>query len=113
MSNKKVPVQNPLSLDRGSKSELPEGGFYVVRGGELVRVERSEDDLPTVPVSHAAKDALLQLRRLCRRALGGYRPDLALVASALVLHACEQLDAHTIVVEHAHRVSSAKPEGRR
>ena len=111
--NSKVPVQSPLSLDADSKSELPEGGFYVVRGGELVRVERSEDDLPTVPVSHAAKEALLQLRRQCRKALGGYRPDVALVISALVLHACKHHDAQAIVVEHFHRVSPAKPEGRR
>jgi len=109
----KVPVQNPLSLDDDSQSELAEGGFYVVRSGKLTRVERSHDDLPTVPVSHAAKDALMQLRRECRKALGGYRPDVALVASALVLHACAKGNAQTIVVEHAHRASSAKPEGRR
>ena len=113
MSNKKVPVQDPLSLDDGSQSELAEGGFYVVRGGELVRLERSDDDLPTVPMSAAAKDALMQLRRQCRKALGGYRPDVALVASALVLHACAQGNAQAIVVEHFHRVSPAEPEGRR
>ena len=112
MSNK-VPVQNPLSLESSSKSELMEGGFYVVKLGELVRLERSEDDLPTVPMSQAAKDALLQVRRQCRMALGGYRPDVALVASALMLHACEHLDAQAIVVEHFHRVAPAKPAGRR
>jgi hypothetical protein len=112
MSNK-VPVQNPLSLDGGSTSELAEGGFYVVKRGELVRLERSEDDLPTVPVSRAAKDALLEVRRQCRMALGGYRPDVALVASALVLHACEHCDAQAIVVEHFHCVAPAKPGARR
>lgn len=109
----KVPVQNPLSLDGGSTSELMEGGFYVMKHGELVRLERSVDDLPTVPMSQAAKDALLQVRRQCRSALGGYRPDVALVASALVLHACEYCDAQAIVVEHFHQVSPAKPGARR
>lgn len=66
MSNK-VPGQNPLSLESSSKSELMEGGFYVVKRGELVRLERSEDDLPTVPMSQAAKDALLPRPTCCRR----------------------------------------------
>ena len=55
---------------------MQEGELYIVKDGELKHLPRSDDDLPKVPVSEAARDALLQVRRKCRRALGGFRPDL-------------------------------------
>lgn len=87
---------------------MQEGELYIVKDGELKHLPRSDDDLPKVPVSEAARDALLQVRRKCRRALGGFRPDLALVTSALVLYACER-EPIAIVVDHFHEVMPAVP----
>jgi len=87
---------------------MQEGELYVVKDGELKHLPRSDDDLPKVPVSEAARDALLQVRRKCRKALGGFRPDLALVTSALVLYACER-EPIAIVVDHFHEVMPASP----
>ena len=87
---------------------MQEGELYIVKDGELKHLPRSEDDLPKVPVSEAARDALLQVRRKCRKALGGFRPDLALVTSALVLYACER-EPIAIVVDHFHEVMPAVP----
>ena len=87
---------------------MQEGELYIVKDGELKRLPRSDDDLPKVPVSEAARDALLQVRRKCRKALGGFRPDLALVTSALVLYACER-EPIAIVVDHFHEVMPEVP----
>ena len=78
---------------------LQEGDLYVVKQGQLMHVER-EGDLPKVPVSEEAKEALLQLRRRCRRVLGGFRPDVALVASALIQYAASLPQAETIVRDY-------------
>ena len=75
---------------------LEEGELYIVQKGQLRHLER-ESDLPKVPVSEGAKQALLDLRRGCRGALGGFRPDVALVASALIEHAASLPEAEGIV----------------
>lgn len=87
---------------------MQEGELYIVKDGELKHLPRSDDDLPKVPVSEPARNALLQVRRKCRKALGGFRPDLALVTTALVLYACER-DPIAIVVDHFHEVMPAGP----
>jgi hypothetical protein len=68
--------------------------------GELKHVERLLDDLPKVPVSKAAHDRLLDLRRCCRKALGGFRLYIALVASALIEHGAGGDDAAAIVARY-------------
>jgi hypothetical protein len=103
-----VPATNALKELWG----LQEGELYIVKDGELKHLPRSDDDLPKVPVSEAARDALLQVRRKCRKALGGFRPDLALVTSALVLYACER-EPIAIVVGHFHEVMPAVPADER
>src|ERR1700674_1283528 len=88
---------------------LLEGELYVVQNGRLQHVERASD-LPKVPVSEAAKEALLNLRRNCRRALGGFRPDIALVASALIEHGASLPQAQDIVQAYACTVMGGKSE---
>ena len=85
---------------------LQEGDLYVVKQGQLMHVER-EGDLPKVAVSVEAKEALLQLRRRCRRVLGGFRPDVALVASALIQYAASLPQAETIVRDYDEAIRSA------
>lgn len=65
---------------------LIDGELYVVRNGRLHKIDRS-NDLPKVEISDDAKDALRALQRRCRRLLRGFRPDIALVASALIEYA--------------------------
>ena len=82
---------------------LEEGELYVVQNGQLQHVERASD-LPKVPVSEAAKKALFDLRRTCRCMLGGFRPDIALVASALIEHAAALPQVQDIVRAYARTV---------
>ena len=88
-------------------AHLQEGELYIVKQGQLRHLER-ESDLPKVPVSEAAKAALLELRRECRGALGGFRPDVALVASALIEHAAALPQAEGIV--RAYFYASVEPK---
>lgn len=84
------------------RQEMPmlEGELYVVRNGRLQHIERF-NDLPKVEVSDGAKEALRVLQRRCRRLLGGFRPDIALVASALIEHAAALPQAQDIIEAYA------------
>lgn len=85
--------------------ELPmlEGELYVVRNGRLQHIERFYD-LPKVPVSDTANEALHLLQRGCRGMLGGFRPDIALVASALIEHTAALPQARDIVQTYVNTV---------
>ena len=86
---------------------LQEGELYVVQHGALKHLERPSDDLPKVPISPAAREHLLDLRRRCRKALGGFRPDIALVASALIEHGARSQEAEAIVAAYFHAMAAA------
>lgn len=88
--------------------QLQEGELYIVTNGELRHIERTTGDLPKVPISQLAHDRLLDLRRRCRKTLGGFRPDVALVASALLEHSASESSAEAIVAAyHATTVARA------
>jgi hypothetical protein len=87
-----------------------EGELYIVRNGRLQHIERFHD-LPKVEVSESAKEALRAMQRRCRRLLGGFRPDIALVASALIEHAAALPQATEIVEAYARelRIEMVEP----
>jgi hypothetical protein len=87
---------------------LHEGELYVVQHCELKHLERPPDDLPRVPISKAARERLLELRRRCRKALGGFRPDVALVASALIEHGACRSDAEAIVAGYFYAMAATR-----
>ena len=60
---------------------MQEGELYIVKDGELKHLPRSDDDLPKVPVSEAARDTLLQVRRKCRKSASRKREKAGLVRS--------------------------------
>ena len=89
--------------------KLLEGEIYVVQNGQLQLIVR-DNDLPKVPVSREARDALHDLRRRCRRELGGFRPDLALVASAMIEYATALPHAESLVKAYAQAALARKAE---
>jgi hypothetical protein len=80
--------------------ELNEGEIYVVQKGKLKHIQREQDDLKKVPLSDEAHVALLDVRRRCRRAMGGFRPDVALVASALIEFVAPLYESAEIVAKY-------------
>jgi len=78
---------------------LEEGQLYTLRRGLLHHVRGHDDDdaLRRVRIMEDAYNAAYALARGLRKRLRGYRPDPALVISALVLYAVRQPDAPAIV----------------
>ena len=86
-----------------SADALRGGQLYVFTehesGGHLHQIRRTDDELPRLPIT---EEALASLRAFCRqmgKQLGGYRPDLPLAASALMMWAVRQPDAPGILRE--------------
>jgi hypothetical protein len=53
---------------------MQEGELYIVKDGELKHLPRSDDDLPKVPVSEPARDALLRYGASVARRWAGSGP---------------------------------------
>jgi hypothetical protein len=86
-------TRKPVEQNVDQANGLVEGALYVARSGRLERLERDEDDgMKRVRITGEAYERALTLGKRMRGALGGYRPDIALVVSALVMHACQDAD---------------------
>ena len=72
--------------------ELEEGELYTLRKGTLHHLARRDDDLGLrrIRIMEEAYDAAQEMARRLRRGMRGYRPDPALVISALVMDAARQ-----------------------
>ena len=88
---------------------LEEGQLYTLRRGLLHHVRTHEDDdaLRRVRIMEEAYSAAYSLARGLRKRLRGYRPDPALVISALVLHAVRQPEAPAIVQDYLQTLFSS------
>ena len=87
-------------MKQDMQQAFQEGELYVFQHGELRHLERSANDLPKVLISKLAHTRLLELRRRSRKALGGFRPDIALVASALLEHSASTNEAESVVASY-------------
>ena len=86
--------------------ELVSGRLYVLienkhGRGHLKQIPRDEDDLPRLRIMEEALEALRTLSRGMRKEMGGYKPDITLVASALLLDAASRPEAPSIVRDFA------------
>lgn len=77
---------------------LDEGELYTLRRGMLHHVQQRNEDngLRRIRIMEEAFDAAYALARQLRGSMRGYRPDPALVISALVMHAARLPDAERI-----------------
>ena len=94
--------------------ELEEGELYTLRKGTLQHVMRRDEEngLRRIRVMEEAYDAAQQIARRLRHVMRGYRPDPALVISALVMDAARQdpPSVDDIVQEYLQRLfQSANP----
>ena len=78
-----------------------EDGLYLVKDGELIRIEQDPDELPKVKITHEVHGRLKELQKSMREVLGGYKPDIVLVASALLYDAVNQDNASETVKRFA------------
>lgn len=94
----KNPPGSPVASGQDSVMETPstppleEGEVYVCRRGRLERIERDADDMRKIRITDEAYQATMHLGKGMRSGLVGYKPDVALIASALVIVASRDPD---------------------
>jgi hypothetical protein len=68
------------------ESDLIEGHLYVMQNGSLQEIERDPDDtLKKIRIFDDAVHEAVKIQRSVRKILGGYKPDLSMVCSALII----------------------------
>ena len=83
-----------------SQESLKENQLYIVREGNLVELKTDPEDLKKVKITEDALASVFALQKSLRQKLGGYKPDVTLVCSALLQHATQQEEAMSVVVHY-------------
>ncbi|MDH3600961.1 MAG: hypothetical protein OEU26_15165 [Candidatus Tectomicrobia bacterium] len=102
---------------QATADELVPGRLYVMtegvdKNGHLREVPRNDDDLPRLRITEEALAAVRLRAHGMRKDMGGYRPDITMVASALLEWAAAQPEASSIVRNFAiAKFQSAQPNG--
>lgn len=97
------------------KDDEYEDGLYQARGGFLEKLELEDDGTKKIRVSKAGFDAAIGVQKRMRKVLNGHKPDLSIVAEAMLLAAAEMKDVEEKVRLHALRVfagSKSESEGK-
>lgn len=94
-----------------STETLEEGELYVLRKGYLEHVPRNADDgMRRVRITEDAYQVAMDVGRAMRKELNGYKPDVSLVTSALLLnHTDDGQKAQDIVKQFVIRMFSQDP----
>ncbi len=96
----KTRTQNPKPRKFEEDGDLQEGHLYTVKDGNLQEIQRDPDDtLKKVRLMDEAIQSATNLQKTLRKHMNGYKPDLTLVCSALIVSAAKQPGAHKSVVE--------------
>ncbi len=79
---------------------LEEGCLYAYKRGQLHAIETDPDDvMKKVRITEAAFAEVVRLQRRMRKDMQGYKPDIALVCSALLEHLASLDNASEVVRE--------------
>lgn len=89
-NTKAVESTQTLSAKQQTAPNYQSGELYRCIDGKMVQIERDPDDNQhKVRLANDAYDGLLLIQKRLRKALNGYRPDITLVASALMKFATD------------------------
>lgn len=75
-----------------------DGDLYIWRHGRLERIEREENPMRRVRMTEEAYQTAMELGKTMRQALNGYKPDISLVVSALVVAATQDKETASTAV---------------
>ena len=81
-----------------------EDGLYRAQSGDLHKLDVEDDGLKKIRVSQEAFEAVREVQKAMRRLLGGHKPDINLVAEAMLMTAAQIDGLEEKVREHAVRV---------
>ncbi len=89
IENAKTRNEQPRNFEEDG--DLQEGHLYTVKDGSLQEIPRDpEDTLRKVRLMDEAVNAAVELQKALRKHMNGYKPDLTLVCSALIVSAAKQ-----------------------
>lgn len=88
------------------ESEKLEDGLYQARAGHLEKLVFEDDGTKKIRVPTPGFEAAVLVQRQMRKVLNGHKPDLSLVAEAMLLAAAEDPAIVEKVRLHAMRVFS-------
>ena len=83
-----------------------EDGLYVASNGTLQRVIPDDEGLKKIRIDTEAFEALRSIQRGMRHLLHGRKPDIGMVAEALILRAALEPDISETVRQHVLAVYS-------
>lgn len=88
------------------ESEKLEDGLYQARSGHLEKVIFEDDGTKKIRVPQEGFEAVVSVQKQMRKALNGHKPDVSLVAEAMLLAAAADPAIVEKVRLHAMRVFS-------
>ena len=88
------------------ESEKLEDGLYQARSGHLEKVIFEDDGTKKIRVPQEGFEAVVSVQKQMRKALNGHKPDVSLVAEAILLAAAADPEIVEKVRLHAMRVFS-------
>ena len=88
---------------------LEEGELYLYRKGNLERIQRDEEDtLRKVRIAEEAFNAVLTLQKTLRRPMGGFKPGIELICSAVLHHYTQASDVQEVVRQYGAKVFNSR-----
>lgn len=97
MTNENTNQEN--TNQENPSNEIEEGKLYRVQNGELIELILDPDELRKIKVTEDAVTEAINLQKLMRPLLNGFKPDLTTVCSALIKHAATKDDATKVVAD--------------
>ena len=91
------------------KKDGLEEGLYKYENGQLERIQVSEkekegDQMRRLRVTQEAYEALIVIQKEMRKTMGGYKPDVSLVASAIIEHISKLENAPEIIKSQIQKI---------
>ena len=77
-----------------------EDGLYQARAGELHKLDLDDDGLKKIRVAPEVFEAVRGVQKKMRKLLGGRKPDIGLVAEAMLMHAAVAEDIEEVVKQY-------------
>lgn len=89
-----------------NENERYEDGLYQVSAGRLKKLVIEDDGTKKIRVPQAGFDAVVAVQKQMRKVLCGHKPDISLVAEAMLVAAAQMPDIEDKVRQHAVSVFS-------
>ena len=81
-----------------------EDGLYLAKAGVLEKLDVEDSGLKKILVAQDAFEAVRAVQKQMRKLLGGRKPDISLVAEAMLMHAAKFEGIEEKVKQHCARV---------